>query len=150
MDKARVFVSFKPADQKYMDMLLEWNTGDYFELAYETARFRVPFHSPEGAVLKEELKAKIKSGTHLLVIVGKDTGNNDWINWEIQTASVTGKCVVAVKLDKNCKAPAAALNFGAAWADTFAFEPIRHIIDMRVGGPDEIVQGAVMGGMMEG
>ncbi len=108
------------------------------------------FHSDRGAILKEELKAKIKAGTHLLCIVGRDTADNNWINWEIQTASVTGKKVLAVKLDKNCKAPASALNFGAAWADKFDFEIIKTLVYLGVGGPDEIVPGAVMGGMMEG
>ncbi len=147
----RIFLSFKPADLERVNELLAWEEAKHFEYEYEKSGIpKVAFHSAQGQMLKDELKARIKACTHLLCIVGKDTANNDWVNWEIQTASVTGKRVIAVKLDKNCKAPASALNFGAAWADTFTYEAIRKIIELGLGGPDQIVEGAVMGGMMEG
>jgi hypothetical protein len=149
MEKPQIYVSLKHEDLKYMHQILEWDKDNAFEFSFTDKAIRPAFHSNEGAALKDELKAKIKSGTHLLCLVGKNTANNDWINWEIQTASVTGKKVLAVRLDKKNKAPAAALNFGAAWADTFTFEAIAKVIELGLGGPEEIVGGAVMGGMME-
>ncbi len=66
--------------------------------------------------------------THLLCIIGKQTADNDWINWQVQTASVTGRKVIAMRLDTGYKSPNALLNFGATWAKAFTFEAIKDAI----------------------
>ena len=95
----------------------------------ENAAPKVAFNSEGAQLVKSQLTEKIKAGTHLLCLFGKDTGNNDWINWEIQTASVAGKEVIAVRLDKNYKSPAALLNFGATWATSFTFDAIKKAVE---------------------
>jgi len=151
MEKPQLFVAFKPADKKCLADLVGWDVEQVFDYQYLPEGIPlVAFHSQDGAILKDDIKEQLRKKTHLLVIVGKDTANNDWINHMIQTASVIGKKVVGVKLNMNCKAPAAALNYGAAWAKSFAWEPIKLVIERGEGGSDEIVEGAKMGGMMEG
>jgi len=151
MEKPQLFVAFKPADKKNLEELIGWDAGQIFDYQYLPDGIPLcAFHSNDGAMLKDDIKAQLRKKTHLLVIVGKDTANNDWINHIIQTASVIGKKVVGVKLNMNCKAPAAALNYGAAWAKTYSWEQIKLVIERGEGGADEIMDGAKMGGMMEG
>jgi hypothetical protein len=91
---------------------------------------RIGIHTAEGKAHKAVLTEKIKTGTHFLCLIGKLTGDNDWINWEVQTASVTGRKVIAVRLAMGNKSPAALLNFGATWAKDFTFEAIKTAIEV--------------------
>lgn len=129
MAKTRIFVSFKKSDMDSVNTLLDWDKNQEFDFVFEDDIPKVAFHSAEAKQVKSELTEKIKSGTHLLCIIGKDTGNNDWINWEVQTASVTGRKVIAVRLNTKNKSPAALLNFGSTFAASFTFDAIKVAID---------------------
>lgn len=129
MAKTRIFVSLKNSDLDSMHTILAWDKNQEFEFVFENDIPKVAIHSAEANQIKSELTEKIKSGTHLLCIIGKDTGNNDWINWEIQTASVTGRKVIAVRLNTKNKSPAALLNFGSTFATSFTFDAIKKAVD---------------------
>jgi hypothetical protein len=129
MEKTRVFVCFRNNDLNSVNMLLDWDKNQEFDFVFETDIPRVAFHGAEGKQVKAELTEKIKSGSHFLCVIGKDTGNNDWINWQVQTASVTGRKVIAVRLNAKNKSPAALLNFGSTFAASFTFEAIKEAID---------------------
>jgi len=129
MAKTRVFVSFHTNDMNSMNTLLAWDKDNEFDFVFEDALPKVAFHGPEAKQVKSELTEKIKSGSHLLCLIGKDAGNNDWINWEVQTGSVTGRKVIAVRLGMKYKSPAALLNFGSTFATAFTFDAIKVAID---------------------
>lgn len=129
MEKSRIFVCFKTIDRPAMQNLLDWDKDEEFDFTFEEGLPRVAFHSEDGKRIKDELKQKIMSASHFLCIIGKESGDNDWINWQIQTASVTGRKVVAARLDGKYKAPAVLLTFGATWASSFTFEAIKKAID---------------------
>lgn len=130
MSKPRIFVSYRANDLPFMKTLLEWDKDQEFDFDYETALIpRVPYNGPDSKRMKAELTEKIKLGSHLLCLIGKEAGNNDWINWEVQTGSTTGRKVIAVRLNMGFKSPAALLNFGATWATAFTFPAIKEAID---------------------
>lgn len=129
MEKPRILVIFKGEDLAHMETLQAWDQAQEFDFIYEKEVPRIGIHTPPGKELKEELKTKIKTMTHLICIIGKNTADNDWINYQVQTASVTGRKVIAVRLDTGYKSPNALLNFGATWAKDFSFEAIRVAID---------------------
>jgi hypothetical protein len=128
MEKLRIFVCFKNKDLDAMHTLLEWDTDKEFDFVFEETLPRVAFHSEDGKQVKADLKDKIMSASHLLCLIGKESADNDWLNWECQTASVSGRKVVAAKLNGKYKAPASLLNFGATWASAFTFEAIKKAV----------------------
>lgn len=129
MEKTRVFVCFHTNDLGSMKTLLDWDKDAELEFVFEEALPRVAFHSDAGKEVKAALKDKIMSATHFLCLIGKEGGNNDWINWQVQTASVTGRKVIAARLSSNAKSPAALLNFGSTLAQSFTFDAIKRAID---------------------
>lgn len=128
MSKPRIFVIFKNDDINYMNELLAKDANKEFDFVYEATIPRVGIHTADGKLVKNELTDKIKACTHLLCLIGKDTANNDWINWQVQTASVTGRKVIAARAEIHYKSPAALLNFGATWAKAFTFDAIKTAI----------------------
>lgn len=128
MEKPRIFVCFKDNDLTSVNTLLEWDKDNELDFVFEEGLPKVALHSEEAKQIKNDLKEKIVSATHFLCLVGKESGNNDWIGWEIQTASVNGRKVVAARLDGKYKAPAVLLTFGATWATSFAFDAIKKAV----------------------
>ncbi|HYP58150.1 MAG TPA: TIR domain-containing protein [Beijerinckia sp.] len=129
MAKTRVFVCFKNSELDSMNTLLDWDKDQEFDFVFENDIPKVAINSAEGKQAKSELTEKIKSASHLLCLIGKDTGNNDWINWQVQTASVKGRKVIAVRLHLKNKSPASLLNFGSTFATSFTFDAIKKAID---------------------
>jgi len=130
MERPRIFVIFKEQDMPALNALLEGNKNNEFDFDYDKSLPRTPFHSPEAAPLKEELTERIKAATHLFCIIGKDTGNNEWINWEVQTASVKGKKVIGARLHIKNKSPAALLNFGSLTAKDCSFDALKEAVEL--------------------
>jgi hypothetical protein len=128
MSKPRILVIFKGEDLPHMETLQSWDVNKEYDFVFEPTLPRIGIHTPDGKALKEELKTKIKTMTHLLCIIGKQTADNDWINYQVQTASVTGRKVIAVRLDSGYKSPNALLNFGATWAKAFTFDAVKTAI----------------------
>jgi hypothetical protein len=128
MEKPRVFVCFKNIDLDSMNKLLEWDKDKEFDFIFEETLPKAAFHSEEAKQIKADLKDKIMTASHFLCLIGKESGDNDWINWEVQTASVNGRKVIAARLDGKYKAPAVLLTFGATWASSFTFEAIKKAI----------------------
>jgi hypothetical protein len=129
MAETRVFVCFHTNDLGSVKTLLDWDKDKEFDFVFEESLPRVAFHSAEAKQVKAELTEKIKSCSHLLCLIGKDAGNNDWINWEVQTGSVTGRKVIAARLNSKNKSPASILNFGSTPAASFCFDDIKIAID---------------------
>jgi len=129
MEKPRIYVIFKGEDLPHMETIESWDVNKEYDFTYDKELPRFGIHTPAGKELKEELKAKIKTFTHLICIIGKNTADNDWINWQVQTASVTGRKVIAVRLNTSYKSPNALLNFGATWSKGFSFDQIKAAIE---------------------
>jgi hypothetical protein len=75
---------------------------------------------PPGPI-KAALAVKMKSATHLLVLVGALSSKSKWMNWEIDRAkqSDVRLKLAAVRLAKDNTTPAGLLNVGTAWATSF-------------------------------
>lgn len=130
MAKTRIFVCFKNSELDAMNTILDWDKDQQFDFVFQKDIPRAAFHSEEAKQIKSELTEKIKSASHLLCLIGKDTANNDWINWQVQTASVTGRKVIAIRLNMKNKSPASLLNFGSTFAKEFTFDALKIAVDM--------------------
>jgi hypothetical protein len=75
---------------------------------------------PPGPI-KAALAVKMKSATHLLVLVGALSSKSKWMNWEIDRAkqSDVRLKLAAVRLAKDNTTPSGLLNVGTAWATSF-------------------------------
>jgi hypothetical protein len=91
------------------------------------------------ARVKQVLTTKIRSATHLLVIVGKyanslhpdrvEIGTRNWQWWEIEKAKVEGKGLIAVKIDSANSSPDPLQNANASWAYSYTEDAIVKAID---------------------
>lgn len=127
MAKPKVFVSYDHSeDAHYKRMLQAWDANPDFDFEFDSRGPNVAIDSDEASVVKAALTTKMKSATHLLVLVGAKSHSSKWMNWEIaraKQADVKLK-LAAVKLAKENVTPSGLLNCGTAWATSFTRDRI--------------------------
>jgi hypothetical protein len=122
MPKPKVFVSYDHSeDAHYKRLLQAWDANPDFDFDFDSRGPNTAIDSNDAAVVKAALTAKMKSATHLLVLVGAKCSKSKWIAWEIDRAkqSDVKLKLAAVKLGKDNETPPALLNVGTSWATSF-------------------------------
>lgn len=137
MAKAKVFVSYDHSeDAHYKRLLQAWDANPDFDFEFDSRGPDVAINSSDAATIKAALTAKMKTATHLLVLVGEKAHASDWIKWEIDRAKQSDirLKLAAVKLAKANTAPAGLLNAGTSWATSFERDRIVDALnDAKVG-----------------
>jgi len=122
MAKPKVFVSYDHSeDVHYKRLLQAWDANPDFDFDFDSRGPDVAIDSSDAGVVKAALTAKMKSATHLLVLVGAKSKRSKWMEWEIDRAkqSDVKLKLAAVKLQKENETPAGLLNAGTSWATSF-------------------------------
>lgn len=122
MAKTKVFVSYDHSeDALYKYLLQAWDANEDFDFEFDSRGPNIPIDSNDSSVIKASLTKLLKSATHLLVIVGKESSTSDWMAWEIARAKQDDVKLklAAVKLNKVNITPAGLLNVGTSWATSF-------------------------------
>lgn len=120
----KVFVSYRADDEgtKHKNLLVAWSENDYFfpEIKFHDTSIGTSINSVNANYIKSVIKDRIKESDIVLCLVGKNTGNSDWVNWEIETAYQLNKKIVAVKIERYYDTPSALFGKGASWALDFS------------------------------
>jgi hypothetical protein len=122
MAKPKVFVSYDHSeDALYKRLLQAWDANPDFDFDFDSRGPDIPIDSTAAGPIKAALAVKMKSATHLLVIVGSLSCKSRWMNWEIDRAKQADVRLklAAVRLAKDNTTPAGLLNVGTAWATSF-------------------------------
>jgi hypothetical protein len=122
MAKPKVFVSYDHSeDVNYKRLLQAWDANPEFDFEFDSRGPDTPIDSTAAGPIKSALAVKMKSATHLLVLVGAKSSKSKWMNWEIDRAKQSDirLKLAAVKLAKDNPTPPGLLNVGAAWATSF-------------------------------
>ena len=122
MPKHKVFVSYDHSeDVLYKRLLQAWNANEDFDFEFDSRGPDVAIDSTDAGTVKAALTTKMKSATHLLVLVGAKSSGSKWMTWEIDRAKQSDikLKLAAVKLAKDNTTPAGLLNVGTSWATSF-------------------------------
>ena len=129
MAKPKVFVSYDHSeDAHYKRLLQAWDANPDFDFEFDSRGPNVGIDSTDASVVKAALTAKMKSATHLLVLVGAKSGKSKWMAWEIDRAKQSDAKLklAAVKLGKDYETPLGLINVGTSWATSFTRD---HVVD---------------------
>lgn len=120
----KIFVSYRADDEGtlHKNLLVAWSRNDRFfpEIKFHDISIGTSINSVNANYIKSVIKDRIKESDIVLCLVGKNTGNSDWVNWEIETAYQLNKKIVAVKIERYYDTPSALFEKGASWALDFS------------------------------
>lgn len=97
-----VFVSHHHKDDKSVDGLTKLAAKKGYNLRNSSIRIKAENKKrldnkkiPE-RTLKRLLRMKMRWASQLIVVIGKETHQRDWVNWEIEQAHKLGKPIIGV------------------------------------------------------
>ena len=93
-----VFISFAGNNRDWVDKIRRWNQdgllGPGIYISAERNDYR-----PEGdAAIKRELTNLIQGASVILFLIGQDTHNRYWVDYEVQQAQQRGKQILVARI----------------------------------------------------
>jgi len=101
-----VFISHHSKDDKSIDSMTSNLARKGFNLRNSSIRLkdrnksRVESDQVSERTIKRLLSMKMRWAGKIIVIIGKETHQRKWVNWEIETAIKQGKEIIGVYQDK--------------------------------------------------
>jgi hypothetical protein len=102
MARRHVFISHHHADDAQVSALTELLARNRYEIRNSSIRVkpanqrRLDAKQVSDSTIKRLLRMKIAWASTVVVIIGKETHNRPWVDWEITKAKELGKRVVGV------------------------------------------------------
>lgn len=103
IDKIKnVFVSHHHKDDASVDGLTNMLSGKGYQLRNSSIRVkpenqnRIDNKQVSDNTIKRLLRMKMRWASQVIVVIGKETHQRDWVNWEIETAHRLGKPIIGV------------------------------------------------------
>lgn len=95
-------------------------------------------HQVSDATIARYLRAGIKWAGTVILIIGKETHNRPWVNWEIKEAHNQGKQIIGI-YDKGCKdaeLPEAYKRYGGSPIGWGSIDKLAGMLDGKVPVPE--------------
>lgn len=121
-NRRHVFISHHHADDDHVSKLTELLAGQGFEIRNSSIRAKPANQErlDKGLIkentLKRLLRMKMSWASTVIVLIGKETHQRPWVDWEIRQANELGKRIVGVYTRGGTEAdiPSAFEDFGDA------------------------------------
>lgn len=98
MKSKNVFISHRGKDDEHIGKLKELLIKKGYQLKNSSIDSTKPNDATNKEYIKSILRPRIEWAGTLICLIGKDTANSEYVNWEIEKAAKEGKNIVGVYL----------------------------------------------------
>ena len=92
-----VFISFVHEDKPFLEKIQKWEQQKLLGALTITCEVEDKRHEGE-IVIRKYLQKKIEGASAILVLVGNNTHNHDWIRAEVELANSYNKKLICVRI----------------------------------------------------
>lgn len=126
----KLFVSYRADNEgsRYKNLLVSWSENpnkNFFDVKFEDTSIGISINSTNANYIKQRIKQKIKDSNKVICIIGENTYDSEWVNWELATAYDLNKSIVAIKIDRNYRSPIEIYEKNVHWAYSFNYDSIK-------------------------
>lgn len=94
-EKKNAFISHYHGDEKNIIKLKEL-IGDRYDLSNYSVTSEKFNNAKNDEYIKTLLRPRISAASEFICLIGPQTHNSDWVNWEIEQAAKQGKHIIGV------------------------------------------------------
>lgn len=125
-----VFISYySKGDSRYKNLVMAWVNNNNFKLEFDDVSTDTKIQSSNIRYLKKRMRDRIDLADFVIVFIGEDTYQREWVAWEINEAIARNKKIIAVKEKRTHKSPDPILGCGAKWVYGFTEKGIREALE---------------------
>lgn len=101
MTTRRVFISYEGSDRMKAKgfRLLRWNKN--VDVEFQDRHLLDPVDSTNDQYIRQCIRDEIKGTSTTVVLVGENTKDSDWVDYEIERSLKDGNGLVAIKVDDS-------------------------------------------------
>lgn len=101
MPTRRVFISYEGSDRMKAKgfRLLRWN--DNVDVTFHDRHLLDPVDSTDDDYIRSCIRDEMRGTSVTVVMVGEDTKDSDWVDYEIDRSLEEGNGLVAIKVDED-------------------------------------------------
>jgi hypothetical protein len=99
--RRRVFLSFQVEDLDSVNLFRGQAKNENSELDFIDFSLRAPFNSENAEYIRRGIRDRISASSTTIVLIGKNTHNSEWVDWEIRESIKQNKKVIVVTLDND-------------------------------------------------
>lgn len=101
MTTRRVFISYEGSDRMKAKgfRLLRWNKN--VDVEFQDRHLLDPVDSTNRGYIQQCIRDEIKGTSTTVVLVGENTKDSDWVDYEIERSLKDGNGLVAIKVDDS-------------------------------------------------
>lgn len=125
--KDKIFVSYRADEEgrRYKNLLVAWSENENFpRISFYDTSIGTSINSVNAYYIKQVILDRIKNSNIVLCLIGENTHQSEWVNWEIEKAKELNKRIIAVKIKQKYIAPRNLYGIGAIWALDFSEKSI--------------------------
>ena len=95
------FLSFVEDDLQLVELFRGQAKNANIDLEFDDYSIKVPINSDNASYVKSQIRNKIDGVSVTLCLIGRNTHNSDWVDWEIEESNDMGKGIVGVRLHSD-------------------------------------------------
>ena len=99
--KHNVFISFASEDLDEVNLLRGQAKNENSNIEFNDWSLREPFDSEKADYIKRGIRERIRQSSVTVVYVTDNTGDSNWVDWEIRESLAMGKGVIAMHKGDN-------------------------------------------------
>jgi hypothetical protein len=96
--KKRVFLSFIAEDKDHVQGLRLLAKNPNFDIEFYDESVRTPFDSNDAEYIRRQIREKINRTTVTVCLIGEQTHNSRWVDWELRVSDEKGNKIIAMAL----------------------------------------------------
>lgn len=93
-----IFISYVYEDRKWRDSIAHWVSSGLVGAGYTATAERGDYRPLGEAAIKDHLRPLIRGAAAVVCIVGDNSHNHDWINYELSVATSLGKHIILARI----------------------------------------------------
>lgn len=125
----KVFLSFEEEDRGTVAVFREHVMNEDFDLELSYYGVKEPFDGVNAPEIQSDIIELLEEVSILLVLIGRTTYADKWVDWEIRTAAGMGKGILGMRLHSELEhiIPRALKDYGAEIHDPHTREVLEAI-----------------------
>ena len=125
----RVFISYQHKDQMKAKGFNLMSYADNIDVSFVGRHLLDPVDSTSPDYIRAKVREQISGTSVTVVLLGRDTADSSWVDWEIEESNNKGNGLLGIRLDPEAKVPARLIDCGAEILDWFRPEDVNEFTD---------------------
>jgi hypothetical protein len=125
----RIFIAYQHADQMKAKGFNLMSYADNVDVSFVGRHLLDPVDSTNADYIRAKVREQMSGTSVTVVLLGDDTADSSWVDWEIEESLDKGNGLVGIRLGDGAQVPQRLVDCGAEILDWFRPDDVHEFTD---------------------